>query len=76
MTPGYWQDRRGLAHDEGRHSVPQVDCRKCWDEGRLRPPAESEDPDGLWHRGQHPGCVTCATWREEHKPPAYLKDSV
>lgn len=28
-----WQDSRRRAHDEGRHSRPQVDCQYCWDRG-------------------------------------------
>ncbi len=28
-----WQDSRRRAHDEGRHSRPQVDCQYCWNNG-------------------------------------------
>jgi hypothetical protein len=65
-----WQLNRQEAHKAGKHTVPQVDCRTCWDEGRLRTFShEEDDTEGLWHKGQHSDCQTCANFRAAHKPP-------
>jgi hypothetical protein len=53
---------RGRAHEEGRHGVPQIDCRMCWDAGRFSDQRVRIDPEGLFHRGQHPNCRTCADY--------------
>jgi len=61
-----WQDNRRQAHRDGKHVVPQVDCQFCWDEGYFSPQEQPEDTEGLWHRGQHDNCETCANFNPGH----------